>query len=253
MRPFLLSLMLLLSGCASIASLTVGTNDEPECRPGARGLIKCSFNGAPVLWGDEITVPNPDNRRYFLTRTQLNFIDASGKRWTAPAGTATDGASIPSLFEALIGGADSPEFREASAIHDAYCGRGNEALPVYQSRGWRAVHRSFYDALIVNGVGEFRAKVMFVAVYLGGPRWNDPEGERAALNRSQLGEAQVYRDWIAQDSPSVASVQYVMDERDDAIAAVPEDVPAGIQAAAIRRAVAVPSVDELRAIAATRP
>jgi len=38
-------------------------------------------------------------------------------------------------------------------------------------RGWRATHRVFYDALRALGVTASKAKLMYYAVYLGGPKW----------------------------------------------------------------------------------
>lgn len=249
MRPFLL-LFLLLPGCAFIAAFSPNGDPDAECQPGMIGFLRCSYSNGPVVLGDEVTVPNPEGRRFFLTRNELGFVDAFGSRWTAPVGTATDGASIPGPFEVVVGDADSPEFREATAIHDAYCGRGNEKLLVYQSRPWRQVHRAFYDALIVNGVGQFRAKVMFVAVYLGGPRWDDPKGPQfTAPAAPQEQELRVYSDWIQSDEPGAAVLEYVMDEREEDLRQMDEGKSTGIAALRVARPL---TVQDLRDIAATR-
>jgi hypothetical protein len=42
---------------------------------------------------------------------------------------------------------------------------------------WQSVHRMFYEASRLSGVGELHAKVMYLAVYHFGPRWK-PEPPR---------------------------------------------------------------------------
>jgi hypothetical protein len=108
---------------------------------------------------------------FFPTAAPLEFIDARGRRWIAPESTLTDGASIPTLFVPMIGNPRSPEFINAAAMHDAYCGIGNEEGPKFHVKTWQEVHRMFYDALRVGGTPSIKAKIMYSAVYLGGPRW----------------------------------------------------------------------------------
>lgn len=108
---------------------------------------------------------------FFPTANALAFVDNDNTRWTAPKFTLTDGASIPRLFQPFVGDALTPSFRNAAALHDAYCGIGNELLPEYHADRWQKVHRMFYDTLVVGGTPKPKAKVMFAAVWLGGPRW----------------------------------------------------------------------------------
>lgn len=141
----------------------------------------CRFLNEPVrLAPDRVTLPG---RAYAFRATlePLDFVDAAGRRWHAPTGTLTDGASVPPLFTAIVGSPTAPEFVNAAVMHDAMCGVGNTDLPGFHDATWEATHRMFYEGLRVGGTEDPRAKVMFAAVYLGGPRWlpgdrsfNDP-------------------------------------------------------------------------------
>ncbi len=141
----------------------------------------CVFRNAPLeLTATTVTFPD----RPFVYRRTLNevqYVDRTGKIWAAPTGTITDGATIPPVFVPLIGAPTSAEFAIAAAIHDAYCGFGNEDMPRWQARDWRAVHRMFFEALVIGGTPENKAKAMYAAVMTGGPRWGvgaqDANGE----------------------------------------------------------------------------
>ena len=81
-----------------------------------------------------------------------------------PAGVLVDGASIPSVFWSIIGAPFTGKYREASVIHDHYCET--------KSRHWKAVHRVFLDGMLASGVNDYQAKLMYLAVYRFGPRWD---------------------------------------------------------------------------------
>lgn len=164
----LLAAMLPLQACVSthedLATQKIAVSGD--CLVG-----KCRFNNAPVkLAPEKIRLAG---RAYDFQRlaARLDFIDAGGLDWQAPERSLTDGASIPEIFVPLIGFPNEPKFANASALHDAYCGIGNEAGAVYHSRTWQEVHRLFYDALVASGTPDAKAKIMFAAVWLGGPRW----------------------------------------------------------------------------------
>lgn len=132
--------------------------------------------------------------RFQRTENDVEFIDRFGRVWVAPAGTLTDGASIPPLFVPIIGLPTSEEFAIAAAIHDAYCGYGNEAIEVYQTRRWRQVHRMFFEALVQGGTPELKAKAMYAAVMTGGPRWggfDDKEDGDAGFDDRGLGRPEL--------------------------------------------------------------
>jgi Protein of unknown function (DUF1353) len=93
----------------------------------------------------------------------LRFKDATGLVWEAMAGLVTDGASIPGIFQPLIGGPFDEKFIKAAVVHDHYCDR--------HVRSWRKTHRVFYEALLDQGVSVAKAKTMYLAVVVGGPKW----------------------------------------------------------------------------------
>lgn len=175
MRFFSIAIITGLVLTACTAPEPVQNQTQPvstECR--GMGSVKCAFFGAPVQV-DGVPVQMPGRPyTFFRTAAPLNFTDARQSQWQAPPATLTDGASIPQIFVHIVGNPTSPEFTSPAAVHDAYCGVGNDGLATYQSRRWQDTHAMFYDALRASGVPEIKAKTMFAAVYLGGPRWPAP-------------------------------------------------------------------------------
>lgn len=104
----------------------------------------------------------PDGRRFSLGH-DFDFIDPSGQAWHVPLGFITDGASIPMPFWSVIGGPYEGLYREAAVVHDAGC--------CAQTVPWQDVHHMFYNAMRCSGVSWSKAKTMFFAVWVGGPRW----------------------------------------------------------------------------------
>lgn len=98
-----------------------------------------------------------------ILKEALRFKDASGTIWEAKATLKTDGASIPGIFQPFIGGPFDEKFIKAAIVHDHYCDR--------HVRSWRTTHRVFYDALLDQGVSTAKAKTMYLAVLVGGPKW----------------------------------------------------------------------------------
>lgn len=133
----------------------------------------CSYENSPlqVDRSRPVTLPKRPYTFYPVVET-LHFRDAQNREWLAPSGTLTDGASIPAIFVSIVGNPTAPEYVNAGAVHDAYCGVGNEGGAMYHNGRWQDVHRMFYDALVAGGTAKPRAQVMFAAVWLGGPRWN---------------------------------------------------------------------------------
>ncbi|MGI3168624.1 DUF1353 domain-containing protein [Pseudooceanicola sp. C21-150M6] len=187
MRGIFLSLPVLTALSACAGPTTHGTYSAPAagfCSGSDTTL--CTFVNAPLQLAAQI-VRLP--RRAYPFRplaSDLSFVDAGGRRWVAPKGILTDGASIPPAFADMIGAPTTRQFAGAAAIHDSYCGVGNEGSTYYHTRPWRDTHRMFYEALRVGGTAERKAKTMFAAVYLGGPRWPfvrpDPLAEGEVLS-----------------------------------------------------------------------
>lgn len=94
------------------------------------------------------------------------FIDYRGKRWLAPGGAVTDGASIPRIFWTIWGSPFDGDYRYAAVIHDRYC--------ITKSEPSEEVHRMFYEACLAGGVGRIKARLMYFAVSRFGPRWETP-------------------------------------------------------------------------------
>jgi len=92
------------------------------------------------------------------------YKDKLGRSWTAPAGSVVNGASIPKAIWSWIGGPWSGRYRNAAVIHDWMCEK--------KIADSTTAHRIFHEALLVNGVSTFHARVMYEAVLLGGPQWN---------------------------------------------------------------------------------
>lgn len=155
-------------GAISIGSANAKVS-EASCK--AKAQTNCAFVNGPVRLGSkQINMPGREFP-FYETVDNLDFIDAVNQKWAAPASTLTDGASIPPKFVEMIGDPTSREFINAATVHDAYCGTGNEAGAYFHAATWPKVHRMFYDALRVGGTPRVKAKIMYAAVFLGGPRW----------------------------------------------------------------------------------
>jgi len=101
------------------------------------------------------------------TALEFGFLDADGRHWFVPPGTSVDGASIPKALWSLLGlgGPWEGKYREASVVHDYHC--------AIRSTDWQSIHRVFYRAMLVSGVSERCAKLVYAGVYFAGPRWED--------------------------------------------------------------------------------
>ena len=203
MRREILFVALLLGGCSSVGSLGLddgdgigGDDDLASARaPAVKTTTcegprasQCTFINSPVkLASKPLRLPDSPFP-YYRTRNELKFVDAAGTTWIAPAGTLTDGASIPPLFVPLIGNPRSRQFMNPATVHDAYCAESNQDGPYYHTARWQKVHRMLYDGLLASGTNPIKAKIMYAAVYLGGPRWSEvrqPPVRRAALDRTE--------------------------------------------------------------------
>lgn len=117
-------------------------------------------------WGRFPTSPKVellDNGRELRLLDDFAYIDPRGKTWSAPKGIVVNGATIPPEFWSIIGGPLEGEYRNASIVHDQACMRMDEP--------WEDVHLMFYQACRCGGLSEYKAKLMYAAVYQFGPRW----------------------------------------------------------------------------------
>jgi hypothetical protein len=155
---------------------------------------------------------------YMRLLQEFAFNDPNGKRWVAAAGYETDGASIPRAFWTLVGGPFEGQYREAAVIHDQYCSTKTET--------WQATHRVFYDGMIASGVSPELAKTLYAGVLLGGPKWGlgvpgtspgmlidavriqpDAKGMLTKVRAVSDAEAQVLRDWVRANHPSLKQIE----------------------------------------------
>lgn len=143
----------------------------------------------------------------FDTPFEIKYQAPDGKVWKAPAGTITDGASIPSHFTSLFGGKMNKKHLFAAIVHDAYCGEANQGKASYQVESWKDTHHMFYHACLKNGTDKTRASTMYAAVRLGGPRWSlngEPVVDLSKVEKSKLMKAmQECITWIASKSGTV--------------------------------------------------
>ncbi|MEM9931382.1 MAG: DUF1353 domain-containing protein [Bacteroidota bacterium] len=163
-------------------------------------------------------INRPDSQ--FDTTVEITYQDPNGKIWVAPAGTVTDGASIPSVVAGFFGGKLNTNFLFAAIVHDAYCAEANTHLPVFQTETWQATHQMFYHACLANGTPSVKAKVMYAGVRLGGPRWSvglETFNDLSAVSEAVIQEEMAYcKDWIEAQGEdlSLAEIDAWMEERE---------------------------------------
>lgn len=121
----------------------------------------------PCFIGKLLLLPNGSDSagKTRVVGDDLYFVDPDKFVWKAGKGDVTDGASIPDLFQPIIGGPFEPDYLPAAVIHDHYTNRNHRV------RSWRDTARVFYQAMLVNGVNVVKAKTMYFAVYAFGPHW----------------------------------------------------------------------------------
>jgi len=119
--------------------------------------------------------PLNDNTNRVRLLEDLVFIDTKGKKWTAPKGHVVDGATIPKVFQSMIGTPYGGEYVLASVIHDVAYDEKKES--------WEEVHRAFYDAMLASGVEANKASLMYIAVYEGSERWGKNKNEHLSQEK----------------------------------------------------------------------
>ena len=105
----------------------------------------------------------PGEKRKMRLLEEIIFTDRNGTKWTAPAESIVDGASIPRFFWRFIGSPFVGNYLRASVIHDVYCQT--------KSRPSKAVHKMFREAMLADGVTTFKARLMFKSVWYFGPEF----------------------------------------------------------------------------------
>lgn len=132
------------------AAPALGAESPQECKP--------EYLGELVLSPDS-------NGRSMTLQSPYAFRDKNCVTWSVRKGAVVDGASIPRWAWSIIGGPWEGPYRNASVVHDWYCS--------VRTQPWKAVHKMFHHGMMASGVSSAKAKIMYLAVYYGGPRWDD--------------------------------------------------------------------------------
>jgi tetratricopeptide (TPR) repeat protein len=155
-----------------------------------------------------------------LKDESLTFIDYHGVKWVAPRGTLTDGATIPQLGLSFTKGRFAKEYFKAAVVHDAYCQEVNQTRTPkqYRTRPWQKVHRMFYEASLTGGTEKSVANAMYLFVWLGGPRWDDPGRDLQNVSDEML-NAMIYNGvmWLKTGEPAREEIETWMDKREPAL------------------------------------
>ena len=109
--------------------------------------------------------PADASGRTKIVQDDVYFVDPDKLVWKADKGDITDGASIPAIFQPIIGNAFENDFLPAAIIHDHY------TTKEHYVRTWKATALMFYQAMVVKNVPAIKAKTMYYAVYTFGPHW----------------------------------------------------------------------------------
>lgn len=104
------------------------------------------------------------NGRDMMLLEDFSFADTE-RIWTAKKGAIINGASIPKFLWSEVGSPFVGLYRNASILHDYYCGLKHEPPDL--------VNRMFYQAMIASNVNPAKASLMYEAVSMFGPRWDE--------------------------------------------------------------------------------
>jgi len=103
--------------------------------------------------------------RYMRTVEDVEYLERCGVRWPVPGGATVDGASIPRALWTIVGAPFEGKYRNASVIHDWYC--------AVRTRSAHSTHRMFHEAMLASSVDFGTARMMYLAVRMFGPSWDD--------------------------------------------------------------------------------
>ena len=131
---------------------------------GAAVITPYQIGGVPTLV--PLTAKDAPKPKYRVVSPYR--ILAAGRTWTVPQGFMYDGASIPTLMGALWVLTYSPFHpwvMPAACVHDYFCDNKPSDFNSVQAA------ELFRVMLLWAGVSEFKARAMWRAVRVGGPRW----------------------------------------------------------------------------------
>lgn len=163
-------------GAAAIASAVAGADDVRDDR--LRSLVRSKdaiatierlLASRPTWAGFRPSRPigqRLSDERYFRLSEPFSYIDLRRIRWTVPKGYVTNGASVPERLQPFGLAPLHGEYVNASVLHDYLCDTRATARS-------QETHLLFYEGMRLNGVSLPKAGVMFEAVVLFGPWWNE--------------------------------------------------------------------------------
>lgn len=153
----------------------------------------------PGFIGEIHITPVGDGVNMRLTQP-FGFVDSAARKWDVPAGSVTDGASIPRALWSIVGSPFTGKYLAAAVIHDHYVKT--------KRRTWEITHNGFYDAMLAAGVEKKQALLMWAAVYRFGPRWASNEsycGLTCAGGFIQLESVEVFPEFVPHEFDRIRS------------------------------------------------
>lgn len=151
----------------------------------------------------------PDGRNVRI-ESGLSYTDPDGTVWDVPAGTETDGASVPAVFWFMYP-PFTGSYRYAAFVHDFYCQT--------KSRSWQATHLMFYYASRAAGVSERDAEIMYAAVYWMGPHWGKGGAVPKGMPAPPASEGE--------QEQTMRKIEAYIDRENPDVHEIPEDLQSG--------------------------
>jgi Protein of unknown function (DUF1353) len=201
--------LIALFATALVTCVSSEAGDPPAVDQTIPGATKWGYYS-----GEPVTRWSPDGRNMILV-TELRYTDPKGQVWVAPAGSVTDGASLPRYLWSIMGGPFEGQYRNAAVLHDVAYEQHN--------RPWQDCDRMFYYAMRCSGVNAVEAKTMYYALFKFGHHWKFPikkakpvkyEGQLVARGEEipraipvdpvQIDQA---KDWISSADPSLEQIE----------------------------------------------
>lgn len=105
---------------------------------------------------------------------ELYFVDPDEEKWTAPAASVVDGASIPRALWTIVGSPYTGDYRRASVVHDVACVDAGS-----DKKKRRAADRMFYHACRAGGCSVWQSIVLYLGVRIGAAAADVPEWHAA--------------------------------------------------------------------------